>query len=307
MPMVNAHVHMVELAGMARRYSGLSMSSNIPVMAGLDKVMPMLRPETLFAQMDEAGVDQSILYAVEAPVVYASNEYVHGLCEAFPDRLLGFASVNPRDPEAPAVLERAIRDLGLRGLKLHPPLQDFFPNDESVFPIYEKCLELDIPVVFHIGSTPFGALCRLAQANPILIDDVAVRFPELRILLTHLGTLWHNETFMVVEKNPNVYVDTAAYVCEIEQMLTPDMVARIGPKKIIFGTDYPTPYAGRMHRMAEFVECIRGLPLDAEVIDGILGTNVRALLGGAADSGPDLTAEAMLAKNGRPAGNGAKA
>lgn len=296
MEIVNAHVHMIELDKMMQKNAGLSLPAGISVLRNLEASLPMLLPQTLIAQMDEAGIAKSILYAVEAPIVYASNEYVHALCEKFPDRLIGFASVTPKDADAPAVLESAVRNLGMKGLKLHPPLQDFFPDDQAVFGVYEKAAELNIPVVFHVGTTPFGSLCRLSQANPLLIDEVAVRFPTLRIMLTHLGTLWHNEAFMVVEKNPNVFIDTAAYVNEIREILTPDMITRIGADKIIFGTDYPMPYAGQLHCMKDFVDCISDLSLPEDVLQGIFHKNLNRLLHGDASATQNITAQGMVEK-----------
>ena len=296
MKIVNAHVHMIELDKMAEKYGDLVLPGGISVLQDVKAALPMLSPDTLMAQMDAAGIEKSILYAVEAPIVYSSNEYVHSLCNAFPDRLIGFASVDPKDPKAPAILETAVREMGMKGLKLHPPLQDFFPNDEAVFDVYSKAVELDIPVVFHVGTTPFGSLCRLSQASPLLIDDVAVRFPELRILLTHLGTLWHNEAFMVVEKNANVFIDTAAYIDEIKQVLTPDMIKRIGPHKVIFGTDYPMPYADRPHEMSDFVDCIGGLDVSQEILQGFFCENVDKLLYGYGESTAGVSIQDMMAK-----------
>jgi len=292
----NAHVHMIELEKMVQADQGLSLPGGIAIFTELEASLPLLFPQTLLGQMDEAGISRSVLYAVYAPIVFATNEYVAGLCARFPDRLLGFASVPPKDPGAPQMLEAAVKELGLKGLKLHPPLQDFLPNDKAVYPIYDKARELNVPVVFHVGTTPFGSLCRLSQANPILIDDVAVDFPDLRIMLTHLGTLWHNEAFMVVEKNPNVFIDTAAYIYEIKDILTADLLSRIGPDRVIFGTDYPTPYGERVHRMKDYVDCIKGLGLDDDVLEGIFHANFQALLTGERDAGPGISAADMLAK-----------
>ena len=296
MQITNAHVHMIELDKMVQAAQGASLPGGIAVYKEMEASLPLLFPQTLMAQMDEAGISRSVLYAVYAPIVFATNEYVAALCAQFPDRLLGFASVLPKEPAAPQMLEMAVKDLGLQGLKLHPPLQDFFPNDRAVYPIYEKALELDIPVVFHVGTTPFGSLCRLSQANPILIDDVAVDFPDLRIMLTHLGTLWHNEAFMVVEKNPNVYIDTAAYIYEIKDILTTDLLSRIGADKVIFGTDYPMPYGSQVHRMKDFVDCIEGLDLPVDVLKGIFSENFEALLTGRKAAGEAVSAADMLAK-----------
>ncbi len=298
MEIVNAHVHMIELEKMVERQGDLALPAGISVLKEIEATLPLLDPKVLLAQMDEARISRSILYAVEAPIVYASNEYVAGLCEKYPDRLIGFASADPKASDAPAVLERAIRELGLKGVKFHPPLQDFFPDDESIFPVYRKLAELGVPVVFHVGTTPFGSLCRLSQANPLLLDEVAVRFPDLRILLTHLGTLWHNEAFMVVEKNPNVFIDTAAYLYEIPQLLTRDLVDRIGADKIIFGTDYPMPYAGRVHRMKDFTDCVSALDLPEETLRGIFAGNLNRLIYGDDQDRKAIRADDMARKAG---------
>lgn len=285
MRIVNAHAHLIEPA----RFESSGIPRGVAVLKEVEASLPLLEPQRLIDQMDEAGIDTTILYAVDAPIIGASNEYVHGLCQKWPDRLIGFASVDPLQKGAAERLERAVRDYGLRGLKLHPPLQKFAPDDRRVWPVYQKALELDIPVVLHVGTTPFGPLCRLAHANPILVDEVAVEFPKLRIMLTHLGTLWHNQAFMVVEKNPNVFIDTAAYITEIPTVLTPDIVERIGPEKIIFGTDYPMPCAGRIHRMKDFVDCINGLQLTEVERSLIFSENVEALLSGQRPLSPGLS------------------
>ena len=285
---------MIELDKALACAEGFALHSGVAVFSEFKDSLPLLSVREMIRQMDEAGIAQSIVYAVDAPIVYASNEYVHRLCERYRDRLIGFASVNPRRPGAVAEFQRAIEDLSLKGLKLHPPLQRFFPNDESVFPLYEKAAELNVPVVFHVGTTPFGSLCRLAHANPILIDEVAVAFPSLRIMLTHLGTLWHHEAFMVAEKNPNVYIDTAAYLYEIREILTRDTVERIGRNKVIFGTDYPMPYVGRVHRMKDFVDALRQLDLPGEMLDGIFSGNVQAFLNGRTGLAPGPSAAEIM-------------
>ena len=280
MKIINAHVHMIE---QKKAFGNRKISKIHPgqtIFKNLDDTLALLNPEVLLSQMDEAGISKSVLFACEAPIIYASNDYVASLCKKYPERLIGFASVDPKRKDAVKIIEKAIKQLGLRGIKFHPPLQNFYPNEKNIFPIYEKATKLNIPVVFHIGSTPFGSLCRLDQANPILIDEIACKFPDLKIILTHLGTLWHNEAFMVTEKNPNVFIDTSAYLYEIEQLLTEETVERIGQDKIIFGTDYPTPFAGKTHRMVDFVECINKLKLSKEIKEKIFSKNFEKILSG---------------------------
>ncbi len=270
---------MIDLEGMMKKYPGLSLPAGVSTLSKIEALtLPLLHPDALLAQMDEADIAKSILYAVEAPIVYASNEYVAKLCQTHPDRFIGFASVDPKENNSLDVLKTAINGLGLKGIKFHPPLQNFFPNDPKVYPIYGWAQENGLPIVFHVGSTPFGSLCRLSQANPLLLDDVAVDFPGLKIILTHLGTLWQDEAFMVVEKNPNVYIDTAAYLYEIEALLDINLVERLGEDKIIFGTDYPMPSSGKIHKMKDFVERIKGLGLSEKVKEKIFSTNITRLV-----------------------------
>lgn len=280
MKIINAHVHMIELQKMLSQQPDLEISTDLAVFRDLQNTLALTKPENLFKQMKEAGITQSVLYACEAPIVFASNEYVSNLCKQNPDNLIGFASVNPHRSDAVEVIADAIVNLGLKGMKFHPPLQNFYPNDRKVFPIYEKAIELNVPVVFHVGTTPFGSMFRLDQANPILLDEVACAFPELRIMLTHLATLWHNEAFMVVEKHPNVFIDTAAYIYEIEELLNANLMERVGEDKFIFGTDYPMPFGSTTHKMKDFVDCIKRLDLSAEIKEKIFYKNFEILLNG---------------------------
>jgi len=281
MKIINAHLHLIELDEvMEEREKYLSLLQNIPSFKDLEETMNLISTEVILKQMDEAGISKSVLFACYAPIIYASNEFVAKICKKFPDRFIGFASVNPKAKQAPQILEKAIKKLGLMGLKLHPPLQDFYPNDKKLWPIYKKAVQLKIPVVFHVGSTPFGALVKLDQARPILIDEVAVAFPELKIVLGHMGTLWEKEAFMVTEKNPNVFIDTAAYPYEIKELLTEQLIKRVGEDKFIFGTDFPMPYEGKIHRMKDHVDCINNLKLSLEIKEKIFYRNFEKLISG---------------------------
>ncbi|MBL0350448.1 MAG: amidohydrolase family protein [Elusimicrobia bacterium] len=153
---------------------------------------------------------------------------------------------------------------------------------------------MNVPIVFHVG-TPFGCLCRLEHASPLLLDEVAVTFPKLRLLITHLGTLWHNESFWVVEKN-RMSTSTRPPPTEIKTILTPDIITRIGPDKIIFGTDSPMPYAGKVPRMKEFVDVVKSIEVGADVLADIFHNNFLRLLEGDAAAGQTINAKDMLAR-----------
>ncbi len=280
MRIINTHAHLIEigkvLQGSGQQY--LAMLKDIPTFSDVEQVTAMLSVENLLRQMDEAGVDQTVLFAMIGPILYSSNEFVAGICRQYPGRFMGFASVDAGNPEAPSMLEEAVSKLGLKGLKLHPPLQNFFPNDRALWPLYKKARDLRIPVVFHIGTTPFGNLVKLSQAYPILLDEVANDFPDLTIVLTHLGTLWHNESFMIAEKHPNVYIDTAAYPYEISELLNEKLIRRVGAGKFIFGTDFPMPYEGKMHHIGDFVSCINALNISHELKEMIFHGNFEAMM-----------------------------
>ena len=279
MKIINAHLHLIELdKAIQEKDKYFALLQNIPSFKNLEETINLISAEVILKQMDEAGISKSVLFACYAPIIYASNEFVAEVCKKYPDRFIGFASVDPKAKQAPQILEKAIKKLGLMGLKLHPPLQDFYPNDKLLWPIYKKAVQLKIPVVFHVGSTPFGALVKLDQARPILVDEVANAFPELKIVLAHMGTLWENEAFMVTEKNPNVFIDTAAYPHEIKELLTEQLIKRVGEDKFIFGTDFPMPYEGKIHRMKDHVDCINGLGLPLEIKEKIFYRNFEKLI-----------------------------
>ncbi|OQX87595.1 MAG: hypothetical protein B6D55_02925 [Candidatus Omnitrophica bacterium 4484_70.2] len=278
MEIINAHVHIIEVDKIKEKEKYLNFLKEIPSFSNIDQVLNILSPEAVLKQMEEAKIKKCVILACYAPIIYASNEFVAEVCKKFPEKFIGFASVNPHDEEAPQKLERAIKNLGLSGLKLHPPLQNFYPHEKKYWPIYEKAEELNIPVIFHVGSTPFGSLVKLSQANPLLIDEIAINFPNLKIILTHLGTLWHNETFMVAEKNPNVYIDTSCYPYEMENLLNEELIKRVGEDKFIFGTDFPMPYQGKLHSMKEYVDCINKLNIPSWIKEKIFYKNFENLM-----------------------------
>ena len=281
MKIINAHVHMVELEKAFQPYTLADFAAEVNFLKGggdINDTRSLMESAQLIKQMDEAGIEKSVLLACDAPILYSSNEYVSGLCEAHPDRLIGFCSVNPRRINAVALIESAIKKMGLAGIYFHPPLQDFYPNDKTLFAVYEILAALHVPAIFHMGTTTFGNLVKLDQANPLLLDDVANNFPQLKILLTNLGTFWHNEAFMVVEKHRNVYVDTAAYTYELRGLLTEDNITRIGANKFIFGTGFPMPFGAKTHQMKEFVKCINSLSLSQELKERIFYKNFQEFM-----------------------------
>ena len=187
-------------------------------------------------------VDAAIVFPLDAAEIgYATpNEYVAQYVNASGGRITGFASVNPNRIDAVEILEHAVRDLGLKGLKLAPIYQLFDPSDAAVFPLYAKAEELGIPIMWHQG-TSFVEHGPLEYANPVLLDPVARAFPGLKMIIAHLGHPWYAETACVIRKHPNMYSDMSALSTRPWQMYNAMVtVMEYGVQdKIFFGTDFP--------------------------------------------------------------------
>ena len=196
------------------------------------------------------------------------------------DVLIPFASIDPAKGRA-GVLEarRLVAELGVRGFKFHPSVQAFYPNDPAVYPLYEVLQELGVPALFHSGQTgigsglPGGGGIRLKYSNPLHLDDVAVDFPDLTIILAHGGRpLWMEQAFFLVRRFPRVYMDVSS--------IPPQSILRYFPRlaevadKVLYGSDWPAP---GVRTMADNLKGFRELGLPAEAEAKILDGNSRRL------------------------------
>ena len=175
-----------------------------------------------------------------------SNDYIAGIAREFPDTFIGFASVDPwKGKQAEVELERAIRELGLKGVKFHPQAQAFFPNDRRFYPLWEKCVELGVPALFHMGTTAFGAGpggdgIRLKYSRPIpYIDDLAADFPELIIIGAHPAWPWQDEMIAVAMHKANVYIDLSGWSPKYFPPALIRYANTLLQDKCMFGSDGP--------------------------------------------------------------------
>ena len=173
------------------------------------------------------------------------NDEVAKIAETHSEKLIAFCSVMP-DEESPArEVRRCVNELGMRGVKLYPVLQRYPPNHRKYYPIYDVAQEMGVPVVFHMG-THFFPDCRLEYTKPLLLEEVALDFPNLKILCAHLGHPWVEDCIMLVRKAPNVYADISGLMLPGGKR-TFSVVYRglvlayeYGAlDKILFGSDYP--------------------------------------------------------------------
>jgi uncharacterized protein len=230
-------------------------------------------PNAFLQLMDETGIDYTVILAELAPITsgIAANEDVAKFCADSP-RLLPFASIDPNTSERPVEeLEELVRNQGFKGLKLYPTYQHFYPNDAKIYPIYAKAQELEIPVLLHIGSSIFSG-SRIKYGDPIYLDDVAVDFPNLNVVMAHSGRpFWYDKAFALARIHDNVYMELSGLPPQNLLTYFPEL-GRIA-QKVIYGSDWPA-----VPTFKENIASIRQLNLTEEAKTKILGENAARLL-----------------------------
>lgn len=236
-------------------------------------------------QMKFAGVDKLVLLPLDLTTTaggwVVTNEEIKTMVDEAPDLFFGFASVDPHRPDALEVLDHAFKDLKLMGLKLNPSKQAFYPDDPMMDKIYEKCLEYNKPIMFHAGMS-WSSNCLMKYAQPLNFEPVAIKYPELKMCLAHMGWPWIYETAALILKYPNLYADTSMlYMDSPEQFLGDVLTRQFGrlwvdndlSDKIMFGSNNPRFRTARIKRGLE------SLDLRDATKEKILGGNAEKFLG----------------------------
>ncbi|MWD26853.1 amidohydrolase family protein [Aquicoccus sp. SCR17] len=162
------------------------------------------------------------------------------------DVLIPFASIDPwKGKMAVREAKRMIEEYGIKGFKFHPTFQGFYPNDRMAYPFYEVLEENGCIGLFHTGQTgvgsgmPGGNGMRIKYSNPIYLDDVAVDFPDFKIIMAHPSFPWQEEALAVAQHKPNVHIDLSGW----SPKYFPEILVRycnsILKKKVLFGSDWP--------------------------------------------------------------------
>jgi hypothetical protein len=188
------------------------------------------------------GVDRAVVLAFNAPAAgfVVPNDYVASYVARDPARLIGFGSVDPSDATALDELERMKHDLGLVGCKLGPIYQNVDPLGPEFLRVCEALERLELPMMIHQGTT-FARAGSLLQARPILLDEIALRHPRLKIVIAHVGHPWFDEAIAVVRRHPFVFADVSALVSR-RWLLYQALVSAVEygvAHKLLFGTDFP--------------------------------------------------------------------
>ncbi|WP_298924381.1 amidohydrolase family protein [uncultured Ramlibacter sp.] len=199
-------------------------------------------------KMDAAGIERSLLIAVRAGDQRMKGsfeipyEQVAQWCRKHPDRFSGLAGVDPyRGMQGLRDLEHAVRELGFVGAHVYPHWFRLAPNEALYYPYYAKCCELDVPIMMQVGQNLiYQKDVRLPSvARPILLDQIAIDFPELKLLGIHIGVPWTDEMIAMAWKHENVYIGIDAYAPKYLPQALKHYMNSYGSHKVMFGTDWP--------------------------------------------------------------------
>ena len=198
--------------------------------------------------MDEANIDRSLLIAVRGGDMRKEYSFevpyeaVHETCEKYPDRFSGLAGIDPtRGMQGLRDLEYAVTKLGFVGAHIYPHWIELAPDAAQYYPYYAKCCELDIPIMMQVGhNLIYQKERRLATLQrPILLDRVAIDFPDLKIIGIHIGIPWTDEMISMCWKHENVYICGDAYAPKHWPKQFVHYANTYGQDKVLFGTDWP--------------------------------------------------------------------
>ena len=252
--------------------------------------------EGLLAEMDEAGIDKSIILPVDFGVALGDpevsiekvNKKYSELAQKYPDRLIAFAGVDPRRKNALDLFKGCVEEWGMKGLKLHP-CTGFYPNQKEVYPLLEKACEWKIPVLFHSGAMMVPLRSKYSQ--PIHFDDLGTDFPDLPIIVAHSGGIFgYTQMISIMSVKLNIMADISSWQVIATKNYTffckalRELMDFVEPERIFFGSDSPSFRSVMSNK--DWVELIKDLPekvtdsiaFRREEITALLGGNAQKLL-----------------------------
>jgi predicted TIM-barrel fold metal-dependent hydrolase len=265
---IDAHCHIWEPSMVVGDMEAMLHSINVRFASRDPKNIFDGSPERLLSDMDDAGIDKSVVVALDPEFTYRAD--------------MAFPTYN----DYVGNLIRQHEGMGFRGVKLWP-LTGFYPDDEAFYPFYRRAEELGAVILCHTGSGPPPTYLKFSR--PLYVDKVAVDFPGIKIIMAHVGHPWVDEALAVAYKNPNVYVDISGWQLSftrvplaLAQCLAMAKVAHGGVRKVLFGSDWPlfTEFMSQK----EWVEAIKSLghptPLQIMGLPEITEEDKNAILGG---------------------------
>lgn len=244
--------------------------------------------------MREAGAEVSVVFNIAVPnpaqdttipgeparINTSTAEFV----AASPATRIGFMSVHPDTPGVLDEMERCVSDLGLKGVKLGPNYQNFDPLGESADRVYAEAERRGLPILFHQGASPIRT-APLRFAHPLTVDEIAIRHPDLRIVMAHMGHPWQTDTIVTIRKHPNVFADVSALFYRPLSFYTGLRLATEWNvlSKLLLGSDFPivTPKEtiDGLRRVNDIVAGSAMPPVPLDAIEEIIHRDSLSLLG----------------------------
>ncbi len=215
----------------------------------------------LVALLDEVEVDGALCFPLGTKKTGEALQLVIDGVQKYPDRIRGLYWGNPHDSAAPAELERCVREYGLSGLKLHPTSDSWMAGHPMADPLMEKARELGVPVTIHSHQP---------GSQPALIGELATRFPEVTVIMAHMGMHNYRDAMYVASKEPNVVLETA--VQPWAHRMARDVVDRIGVGRLVWGSDAP------LHHPRVEMTKIEVSALTEEEKAAVMGGNIARIL-----------------------------
>ncbi len=233
----------------------------------------IMNPDGLGEYLAGEGVNFAVVLAEDSPLTtgVVPNDYVHSFCKN--NRMfIPFASINPVTSKNPEyLLEKCVNKMEFKGLKLYPPYQHFYPNDNKIYPIYEKAVELGIPIMFHTGSSIYKH-SKLKYGDPLYLDEVAADFPKLKIVMAHSGRgFWYDRAFFLSIIHKNVYMEISGLPPQKLLQYFPEIEKNMN--KVIFGSDWPGVISIRKN-----IDALCSLSLKKLTLENILYKNAKKIL-----------------------------
>ena len=239
-----------------------------------------MKPQTLdevVADLNRFGVETAVITGRDCETTYgakSNNDSVIEFVSKHPEKFIGFVGLDPhKGMKAIQELKTSVNDLGMRGAAVDPYLAQIYANDAKYYPIYSKCCELDIPIVFTTGPATLVPNAIIDHVAPRYIDVVARDFPELKIVISHGGYPWVNEAIIVAERNRNVYIDLSEYEFSPMSEAYIQAANTMIPDKILYASAHP------FVDFKQALQTYESLDFKPEVRSNIMYGNAARLLG----------------------------
>jgi len=302
---IDIHTHFSDYDGVAKPFwDGWAEVSALRVNRPSENVKRRL-PEMwdisgdmIVKDMDAAGIDKSVLLAIDWGLarhlgdlkltIEKINRIYADAVEQHPQRLIAFAGIDPRRKNAPEMVGKFLGEWGMKGIKFHTAA-GFYPNDKACYPIYEKASEYGVPVLLHTGEVLKPLYFKYCQ--PIYVQEIAMDFPDLPIILAHAGGCWYSEAVAICNSTTNVYLDVSVWQSRLLRPLEfyralRTLLDSVSWQRVLFGSDYP--FLKLLVNQEKWVKAFteipdsveeQGIKFRDEEIKGIMGDNAIKILG----------------------------